>query len=140
LISSDVLRGYNDTIILSVLKDADSYGYEISKEISRRSGGVYAIKETTLYSAFNRLEKNGFVRTYYGDETFGKRRTYLSITDTGSAYYREKCAEWEITKELVDHFARGPQEGMKGKEAVTVPEENTASEKDTKDAIGGNDE
>ncbi|MDD6351678.1 MAG: PadR family transcriptional regulator, partial [Lachnospiraceae bacterium] len=32
-ISSDVIRGYNDTIILSLLLDQPSYGYEISKMI-----------------------------------------------------------------------------------------------------------
>lgn len=111
MISSDVLRGYNDTMILAVLLDGDSYGYEISKEIARRSDEVYAIKETTLYSAFNRLEKNGYVETYFGDKTNGKRRTYLKITDDGRAYYRDKCDEWKLTKELVDQFT---QEEAKG--------------------------
>ena len=32
-ISSDVIRGYNDTMILFLLKIAPSYGYEISKNI-----------------------------------------------------------------------------------------------------------
>ena len=32
-ISSDVIRGYNDTIILYLLLDRPSYGYEISKQI-----------------------------------------------------------------------------------------------------------
>lgn len=104
MISSDVLRGYNDTMILAVLLDGDSYGYEISKEISRRSHEVYAIKETTLYSAFSRLEKNGLVETYYGDKTNGKRRTYLRITQQGREYYQSKCEEWAITKDLVDQF------------------------------------
>lgn len=105
MISSDVLRGYNDTMILAVLIDGDSYGYEISKEIARRSNDVYLIKETTLYSAFNRLEKNGLVETYFGDKTNGKRRTYLRITEKGRAYFLEKCNEWALTKELVDQFA-----------------------------------
>lgn len=104
MISSDVLRGYNDTMILAVLLEGDSYGYEITKEITRRSNDVYAIKETTLYSAFSRLEKNGLVETYYGDKTNGKRRTYLRITDEGRTYYQSKCEEWAITKELVDQF------------------------------------
>ena len=56
-ISSDVIRGYNDTIILYLLLDRPSYGYEISKQIKLISEEKYVIKETTLYSAFNRLEK-----------------------------------------------------------------------------------
>lgn len=106
MISSDVIRGYNDTIILSILLDNDSYGYEISKKIKDLSDEKYIIKETTLYSAFNRLEKNGYIESYYKDETFGKRRTYYKITEAGINYYREKCSEWELTKDVINRFVR----------------------------------
>lgn len=111
MISSDVLRGYNDTIILSLLMEGDSYGYEVVREIEERSGGIYQMKETTLYSAFTRLQKNGYVLSYYGDETFGKRRTYFQITEAGKQYYREKCAEWALTKELINRFTGGENKG-----------------------------
>ena len=64
----------------------------------------YVIKETTLYSAFTRLEKNGYIESYYGDETNGKRRTYYRITKMGCLYYKEKCEEWILTKEVVEKF------------------------------------
>lgn len=49
MISSDVIRGYNDTMILYMLLDGESYGYEISKNIRRLSEEKYIMKETTLY-------------------------------------------------------------------------------------------
>lgn len=104
MISSDVIRGYNDTIILYLLSRNDSYGYEISKNIKEISEGKYIIKETTLYSAFSRLEKNGYITSYFGDETNGKRRTYYKITESGLCYYGEKCQEWQLTKEVIDKF------------------------------------
>jgi PadR family transcriptional regulator PadR len=110
LISSDVIRGYNDTIILYLLLQNDSYGYEISKRIRELSEEKYVIKETTLYSAFTRLEKNGYIESYFGDETNGKRRTYYRITEIGRNYYQEKCAEWELTKEVVEKFILISQE------------------------------
>lgn len=107
MISSDVIRGYNDTIILCLLLDGESYGYEISKMIASLSEGKYVIKETTLYSAFARLEKNGYIVSRSGgDETGGKRRTYYSITPAGWKYYAEKCEEWNITKEVISKFIR----------------------------------
>ena len=63
-ISSDVIRGYNDTMILFLLKIAPSYGYEISKNIKALTSEKYVIKETTLYSAFTRMEENGYVESY----------------------------------------------------------------------------
>lgn len=104
MISSDVIRGYTDIMILFLLLDQPSYGYEISKQIRSRSEDKYVMKETTLYSAFSRLEKNGFIASFYGSETNGKRRTYYQITPKGREYYREKCEEWRMTMEVVGKF------------------------------------
>ncbi|HOM02223.1 MAG TPA: PadR family transcriptional regulator [Acetivibrio sp.] len=106
MISSDVIRGYNDTIILSLLLEGDSYGYEISKNIRLITDDLYVMKETTLYSAFARLEKNGYIKSYYGEETQGKRRTYYRITPEGIKYYKEKCEEWELTKKVINKFVK----------------------------------
>lgn len=106
MISSDVIRGYNDTMILYMLLDGESYGYEISKNIKELTDEKYIMKETTLYSAFTRMEKNGYIESFYRDESFGKRRTYYRITPLGISYYKEKCEEWKVTQEVVNKFIR----------------------------------
>jgi PadR family transcriptional regulator PadR len=103
-ISSDVIRGYNDTMILYLLIQNPSYGYEITKQIKSMTDEKYIIKETTLYSAFARMEKNGYITSFSSEEINGKRRTYYRITEAGIAYYREKCEEWLLTKEVVGKF------------------------------------
>jgi len=105
-ISSDVIRGYNDTMILSILRKEPSYGYEISKQIRQIAEEKYIIKETTLYSAFTRMEKNGYIESFVqqDDEMKGKKRTYYRITELGNEYYRDKCDEWMLTKEVVSRF------------------------------------
>ena len=106
-ISSDVIRGYNDTMILYLLLDQPSYGYEISRQIKTLSHEKYIIKETTLYSAFTRMEKNGYITSFQDQNTAtGKRRTYYRITGKGRAYYQEKCEEWLLTQEVVEQFIR----------------------------------
>lgn len=106
MISSDIIRGYTDTMILYILTCGDSYGYEISKRIRDISDDNYVMKETTLYSALTRLEKNGWISSYSGLHD-GRKRTYYRITETGTAYYREKCGEWELTKKVIDKFIGG---------------------------------
>jgi len=103
-ISSDVIRGYNDTMILFLLKKEPSYGYEISRNIREITGDKYVIKETTLYSAFTRMEDNGYLESYSQEAENGKRRTYYRITPKGLDYYKEKCEEWQLTKEVVELF------------------------------------
>jgi hypothetical protein len=50
-ITSDLLRGHTDTMILRLVCEADRYGYEIVKLIGERSGGEYELKEATMYSS-----------------------------------------------------------------------------------------
>ena len=118
-ISSDIIRGYNDTMILCLLLEGPSYGYEISKRIRVMTGVKYVIKETTLYSAFTRMEKNGFITSFSMNAENGKRRTYYRITEAGRAYYSEKCAEWELTKDVVECFIRSRKPGSGGEEPGT---------------------
>ena len=65
----------------------------------------YIVKETTLYSAFTRMEKNGYITSFPGvGENGGKKRTYYQITDEGRLYYQSKCEEWALTKEVIEKF------------------------------------
>lgn len=104
MIGNDGIRGYTDIIILSLLKEKNSYGYEISMNIRHRTNEEYIMKETTLYSAITRLEKNGWIVPYQGEQTHGRPRTYYQITSEGESYYKEKCEEWKNTKEIVEKF------------------------------------
>ena len=128
-ISSDVIRGYNDTMILYLLWEKPSYGYEISKQIKTLSNEKYVIKETTLYSAFTRMERNGYIESFSNaDNAAGKRRTYYRITDAGRTYYREKCAEWQLTQEVVEKFIKneeafyGNDEKLSGEYVLKSPQ------------------
>ncbi len=61
----------------------DSYGYEINKVISTLSSGRFELKEATLYTAFKRLEEQGYIASYWGNSGAGARRRYYTITPSG---------------------------------------------------------
>ncbi|MDD3140780.1 MAG: PadR family transcriptional regulator [Lachnospiraceae bacterium] len=105
-ITSDVLRGHTETIILANLLDQDSYGYQINKEIMFKTDNRFELKEATLYSAFRRLEQSGYISTYWGDENIGARRRYYSITDAGKEAFINNKKEWEETKEMIDKLLK----------------------------------
>ena len=100
--AADLLRGHTDTIVLGALRGADRYGFEIYKAIRDASGEGHEIKEATLYATYRRLEKDGLVESYWGDETQGGRRKYYRITDAGRAVYRSKVAAWVATRRIID--------------------------------------
>lgn len=109
MIGADLLRGTVDLLILDVLREAPSYGYAISKRIEEQSGGQYALRETTLYSAMRRLEKAGALESFEGAETQGRPRTYYRVTDIGARLYEEKCREWRTAVDVVGRFVRGDE-------------------------------
>ena len=101
-INSDLIRGHIDTIILSVLREGDRYGYDILGEIEKKSGGQYTLKQPTLYSCLKRLENQGFIYKYWGTETNGGRRTYYSLTEMGKELFMKNKDEWEHSRGIID--------------------------------------
>ena len=61
-ISSDLIRGHIDTIILHTLLDGNKYAQQISDSIEEKSEKNYVINQATLYSSLKRLE-NLFLHT-----------------------------------------------------------------------------
>lgn len=101
-IASDLIRGHTDTIILAHLTREDSYGYKINKDIQIKTDSKYELKEATLYTAFRRLEENGYISSYWGNENTGARRRYYTITAEGKDAYIRMKKEWEESKYLID--------------------------------------
>jgi PadR family transcriptional regulator PadR len=107
MISSNIIRGHLDAIILRLIYEKDRYGYEISKEISQRTQNSFEIKEATMYAVFQRLEKKGFIRSYVGDVSLGSKRRYYSITPKGKTELMENISEWNKVKEIINIFMEG---------------------------------
>ena len=105
-IAGDLIRGHTDAIILARLMQSDSYGYEINKTISTLSSGQFELKEATLYTAFKRLEEQGYIASYWGDSGAGARRRYYTITSHGRHTCHRLLMEWQETKEIMDQLLR----------------------------------
>jgi len=101
---SDIIRGHIDTIILSVLMSSDNYGYNIVKQIYRKSNETFELKEPTLYSSLRRLESQGLVQSYWGEHTQGGRRKYYRLTEQGRLVYQSNEQAWSMAKGLIDRL------------------------------------
>jgi len=101
-LSSDLLRGHADTIILRLLEDGDKYGYEITKLIYEKSDQLYELKEATMYSSLKRLEHDGRITSYWGDETQGGRRKYYRITTSGRQQYESNKRNWTYAQLILE--------------------------------------
>lgn len=106
-VSSDILRGHTETIILRILREGDSYGYEIAKKIIDSGEGYIDIKDATIYTAFSRMQKEGLITTYWGDGVAGARRKYYRISPKGNEYYLNKSTEWLQINRLLNILILG---------------------------------
>ncbi|HKX72779.1 MAG TPA: PadR family transcriptional regulator [Candidatus Saccharimonadales bacterium] len=102
--SSDLLRGHTDTIVLKLLEGGDKYGYEITKLVYEHSGQKYELKEATMYSSLKRLENDGHITSYWGDETQGGRRKYYRITPSGRVLYKDNKQNWDSAKQILGNL------------------------------------
>ncbi len=93
--SSELLKGSVDTILLSLIAENPVYGYQIVRELEKKSQGYFVFKEGTLYPALRRLERKRLVISKWEDLQSGRKRRYYYITDQGSKFLKDKKAEWQ---------------------------------------------
>ncbi|WP_303754672.1 PadR family transcriptional regulator [Enterococcus sp. S86.2] len=99
--NKEMLKGNIDLLVLAVLKEQDSYGYEISKILSDKSGNIFEIQEATLYLALKRLEKQEVIQSYWGEKTHGGKRKYYHITESGLAHFEEIKNDFKTLSAIV---------------------------------------
>ena len=83
-------RGLLDVCVLAAIRDADSYGYKIIKDMKP----YIELSESTLYTILKRLEAARLL-TVRSAEHGGRLRKYYSITDAGRKRIRDFEEDWE---------------------------------------------
>lgn len=91
----ELLKGSTETLLLSLISQQPMYGYQIIKELERRSRGYFKFKEGTLYPALHRMEADGLVQAEWRYLPNGQERRYYSINPKGLRVLQTKLAEWQ---------------------------------------------
>ena len=102
-LNKEVLKGHIDTLILSILKEKDCYGYEIAKQVREKS--EFELKEGTMYLALKRMESKKLIKSYFSNEqSSGGRRKYYNLTEEGHEFLKIKKMEWRFIKKVMNQF------------------------------------
>ena len=91
----ELLKGSTDSLLLSMISQQPMYGYNIIKELEKRSNGYFRFKEGTLYPALHRLEKEGLLTGRWERLPTGQERRYYSLTQKGPQVLDMKMTEWQ---------------------------------------------
>ena len=84
MIESQMLKGLIDGIILHIIKNKETYGYEIVEEL--KLSGFYNMTEGTVYPILTRLIKKGLIIGTFKKSAIGPKRKYYYITEKGRDY------------------------------------------------------
>jgi DNA-binding PadR family transcriptional regulator len=92
-IDPELLRGSLELMVLSVLSSGKKYGYLIQSTLRESSGQAIEMNAGTLYPILHKLEKEGWVKCVWEDQT-GRRRKWYELTVAGRKKLRRRADEW----------------------------------------------
>lgn len=95
-------KGVLELCVLSLLRQGDKYGYELTETISKQM----SIAAGTLYLVLKRLNDEGYFETYLVESEAGPARKYYRLTDKGIYHQEALKAGWYEFIDQVDHLIK----------------------------------
>ncbi len=93
-LKKQTLDGNIETMLLAVLTEGPSYGYQIVEDVNRRAGGMLELGEGTVYPVLHRIEGRGLIAGNWRVGENGRRRKYYRLTPKGRQALREN--RWQF--------------------------------------------
>ena len=88
-------KGSTSLLLLSALQEEPMYGYQIMRELERRSEGYFNMTAALLYPALHRLENEGLVQSQWQQGQGKRRRKYYTITQAGHQALAQDTRDWQ---------------------------------------------
>jgi transcriptional regulator len=92
--NSDLVQGTLDMLILKTLALESMHGYGIAIRIEQISKGVFQVNPGSLFPAFRRLERSGWIKSEWQATENNRRAKYYILTDTGRRKLKTETREW----------------------------------------------
>ena len=93
--SSDLVQGTLDMLILKTLALEPMHGYGVAVRIEQISRGVFRVNAGSLFVAFQRLQRAGWIRSEWRATENNRRAKYYSLTEEGRKKLSSETRAWE---------------------------------------------
>jgi PadR family transcriptional regulator, regulatory protein PadR len=93
-LSSELLPGTLDVLILKTLARGPAHGYAIARHLERVSSAALRVGESSLYPALQRLLVNDWVKAEWGESELGRRARVYRITPAGRKRLAQEASEF----------------------------------------------
>ena len=105
MLDRELKKGSAELLILSLVEDQPRHGYDLSKLIELRSGGVLKFRVASLYPLLYRLEKRGWIHGRWVEKAGQRRRRYYRLTSTGAAVLESQRTTWRDFVAAINRIA-----------------------------------
>ena len=101
-------KGVLEMLVLHTVCQGQTYGYEICTRLDKQSGGLFAMKEGTLYPILYRLQDEGLIESRWSvPDGRGTAKKYYEVTPEGKAAYVQMTELWKNFNQTVDQIILG---------------------------------
>ena len=95
IVEAAAKKGSAELLILSALEDGQLHGYDIAREIGRRSGGLLTFHVASLYPLLYKLEDRAWIGGRWVEKAGQRRRRYYRLTAEGRKVLAMQRNRWE---------------------------------------------
>lgn len=95
MITPKLVAASSVPLVLSILSNGESYGYEILQRVRLLSGGRIEWTDGMLYPVLHRLERSKLVAARWGQSDNGRRRRYYRLSPAGKRALAAERDEWQ---------------------------------------------
>ena len=92
--TTELVQGTLDMLILKTLALEPMHGYGIALRIEQISKGVFRVNPGSLFPAFRRLERAGWIEPEWRPTEHNRRAKYYALTNHGRKKLKYETAEW----------------------------------------------
>ena len=106
IVEAAARKGSAELLILSALDGGQLHGYDVAREIARRSDGLLTFHVASLYPLLYRLEDRGWISGRWVEKAGQRRRRFYRLTTAGRAVLGERRLVWRDFFDALDRVAR----------------------------------
>lgn len=103
-ISKELIGASSIPIILSILSESESYGYEIIQKVKAISNGKIEYGDGTLYPVLHKLEKKELIESYWRTPESGRKRKYYTISNKGKKELVSQKKNWITINQIISNL------------------------------------
>ena len=94
-VQTELLQGTLDLLVLKAVATGPLHGLGVSQRIEQITMGAFSVKQGSLFPALHRIERQGWLHSFWGRSESNRRAKYYQLTKAGRRQLETEILEWQ---------------------------------------------